>query len=247
MTAILLAGLLAQLPAARNDGPLTPAQERALGEALAKETRQRMKPYGDASVEAFVQGLGARLEPGVPDRRVEVRFEVVTGDSEREPVPVAVSGASGFVFVPVRAILTAQSEAELAAMLAHAVAHLGLRRPRVLPDHVETGKDTVLLPLALREAQRARELEADAAGLRLAAKAGFDARAWRHYVAREQADEQRMQSMLPEKELRLARLDEALAALPRVAGEDSDEFIRLQGVLRVRVSAARQRPSLQRR
>src|SRR4051794_1993768 len=98
-------------------------REAALGAHLAKEIGDRTKPLDSEAALHFVERLGARLAAQFPGLPWAVKFGVVTGEqTSRTHEPVALPG--GYVFVPAELLPAAESEAEFAGMLAHAIAHV---------------------------------------------------------------------------------------------------------------------------
>jgi predicted Zn-dependent protease len=125
-------------------------KQMAAGERMAREYRKHTKPL-EGEAEEYVRRV-ARTLLG-PDEHWQ--FELIKNDvggATREPVTFP-----GYVFVPARLLIMTGSEAELAGMLAHAIAHL------------ENGSD---------------EAAADRRAADIAAAAGYDPRALAEYLKR---------------------------------------------------------------
>jgi predicted Zn-dependent protease len=115
--AVLLGGLLSAAPAAGH-GLCQGELERA------REMRQRidqewpLRPSGDEATQ-FIQRLGVRLaQSSAGGGAIPWRFSVA-----RNLAPNAFSIGAGYVYVTEGAITFAQSESELAAILAHELGH----------------------------------------------------------------------------------------------------------------------------
>src|SRR3970282_576943 len=132
-TSLLLAGLTAfGLRAAAQPLPelgdaagaaIAPQVERRIGESIVREIRYRDPAYvDDAEVTAYLESLGRRLLSTIPDARHEFEFFAV-----RDPAINAFALPGGFVGVHTGLLVAAESESELASVLAHEVAHVTQR------------------------------------------------------------------------------------------------------------------------
>ena len=125
-------------------------KQMAAGERMAREFRKHTKPL-EGEAEEYVRRVGRTLLG--PEQHWQ--FELIkddVGGATREPVTFP-----GYIFVPARLLIMTGSEAELAGMLAHAIAH------------VETASD---------------EAAADRRAVEIAAAAGYDPRALAEYFRR---------------------------------------------------------------
>jgi Zn-dependent protease with chaperone function len=138
LTLVLLAGLLAVLlPAARlpaqpqplpelgdaAGAALPPQLERRIGESIVREIREREPAYiDDAEVASYVDGLGRRLLGVVPGARQDFEFFVM-----RDATINAFALPGGFIGVHTGLLTTAESESEVASVLAHEIAHVTQR------------------------------------------------------------------------------------------------------------------------
>jgi len=212
------------------------AKERALGEGLAKEFRRNGKPLPLPEANAYVERVGSRLA-AVAGR--EFRFEVLTTTGLQEPAALP----GGTVIVPASLLLAVDDEAEFAGILAHAMGHSVLRHGTMPSDPAKTGairlffaatecvheSDTSLIPMGFVETARKNELAADAFGVELAERAGYDPSGLRRYVRRLQPAAARKNSALPQKEARLEALDGVSNGIGLVSGA---EFLRVREQLR---------------
>lgn len=178
---------------------LSQANEEKLGEAFFRKLRRQVTIVDDPEVESYIQNIGYRLASNT--KQDEVRFTFFVVD---DPSVNAFAGPGGFIGINSGLITTAQSESELAAVLAHEIAHVtqrhisrtielreqtsaallaGLAAAILLgTQHSEAGAASAAV-LQGRAAQsfldfsRANELEADRISIELMAAAGLDPRA----------------------------------------------------------------------
>ncbi len=101
---------------------LSPANERRLGEAIMREARRDPLFMDDPDATEYLNTLGFRLVAASPARYTDFGFFFV-----RDPMMNAFALPGGFIGVHTGLILTAQSESELAAVLAHEIGHVSQR------------------------------------------------------------------------------------------------------------------------
>ncbi|HEX7045373.1 MAG TPA: M48 family metalloprotease [Burkholderiales bacterium] len=194
---------------------ISPAEERKLGEDFMRRARSSLAISDDPEVTTYVQNLGQKLvahsdQPGMP-----FHFFVVA-----DPSINAFAVPGGFIGVHTGLLLAAESEAELASVLAHEIAHITQRHiPRLLADQQRSmpamaallaavllagrGDAAVALTGAAMAQRginftRSAEEEADRIGIRLLAEAGFDPRAMPAFFERMQALNRHNETNLPE-------------------------------------------------
>ena len=216
--ACLLAVSLAFLPRAfaQNSAPLLPAQlpdlgdasgselslqtERKIGESIAREIKFREPSYlDDPEVAEYLNGLGARLSGAGTGVRQDFEFFAI-----RDPSINAFALPGGFIGVHTGLISSADSESEIASVLAHEMAHvtqrhiarqLGIQKQMQLPVMIAIAAALLLArsrpDLASGAAAVAQggaiqsqlsfsrdfEREADRIGFQTLTASGFDARA----------------------------------------------------------------------
>ncbi len=133
---VLLAGLLAVLsPATRAPAQplpelgdaagaaLPPQVERRIGESIVREIRERDPAYlDDAEVARYLDGLGRRLLAALPGAKHEFQFFAM-----RDAAINAFALPGGFIGVHSGLITAAESESEVASVLAHEIAHVTQR------------------------------------------------------------------------------------------------------------------------
>jgi predicted Zn-dependent protease len=183
-------------------------QERQLGESIMQQIRTSPQFLDDAEVTDYINSLGYRLVAGTPN--VEQQFEFFVVD-DKSVNAFALPG--GFIGVHIGLILTAQSESELAAVLAHEIGHVTQRHiARLFTQQRQAGVASLaVLALAILAARsspdlaqaalagaqyatyqtalnftRDNEREADRVGLQILDKSGLDVRAMPVFLERMQ-------------------------------------------------------------
>ena len=126
---VCAAGVLAGGLEAQNLAPAKPVgsgfnffsekDEKALGRRYAEELNKKLQLVTDAQVRGYVERVGRRLEQASPRPGAACEYQVV---NTREVNAFAVPG--GFIYVNRGLIDLAQSEDEVAAVVAHEIAHV---------------------------------------------------------------------------------------------------------------------------
>jgi predicted Zn-dependent protease len=99
---------------------LSPSLERRIGEQAMRDIRQRDPHFlDDPELTEYVNALGRRLVGAAPDARLDFQFFVMQDNTIN-----AFAMPGGFVGVHTGLILAAQTEAELAGVLSHEIAHV---------------------------------------------------------------------------------------------------------------------------
>ncbi len=101
---------------------LSPANERKLGEAIMRQAVRDPTYLPDADATEYLNALGYQLVAASPARHMDFGFFFV-----RDPMLNAFALPGGFIGVHTGLILAAQSESELAAVLAHEIGHVEQR------------------------------------------------------------------------------------------------------------------------
>lgn len=163
--------------------PIQPEKERALGRGLADAMRREAGPADNPELAAFVQRVGQRLAG-----TAQYEFSLIGPNGASEPV-----GLPGqIILVPTSFFRQATDEAEFAAMVAHAMAHVTLRHGWAPPVY---WSPHTMGPNAYREQARRNELEADRHAVEITARAGYDAAALSTYLRRIKADPDRLAAL----------------------------------------------------
>lgn len=175
---------------------VTPDDERRLGESLMRWLRQKDMIASDPLVQSYINSLGYQLVANSNEYNQPFTFFVVS-----DPSINAFAAPGGFIGVHIGLILTSQTESELAAVLAHEIAHItqkhltrtyesakkhqlttavALLAAILIGQNVENLTEAAIATSVAANAQlqlnftRAHEQEADYIGIRTLANAYFD-------------------------------------------------------------------------
>jgi beta-barrel assembly-enhancing protease len=208
--ALLIVALMALAPRAwgqsalpdlgsAGDAELSPQTERRLGESIVREMRRDPQFIDDPEVSEYLGSMGARLAQAMTGARQDFEFFGV-----RDASINAFALPGGFVGVHTGLMNAAETESELASVLAHEIAHvtqrhiarmLGQQRQMQLPvlaalaaaillgrsrpDLASGASAAVQAGAASAQLSYSRDFERDAdrVGLQALAAAGYDARA----------------------------------------------------------------------
>ncbi len=126
LTTAIAVSAVAQTRIERDKNSYSPKQDVELGQQAAAEVRKQMPMLNDERIEDFAERIGDRLIEAIPadHRQPEFRysFDVV---NLREINAFALPG--GPMFLHRGMIEAAKSEAEVAGVMAHEIAHVALR------------------------------------------------------------------------------------------------------------------------
>ena len=199
-------------------GTLTIDQELIYGDAYMRIIRSSQPVINDPVLNQYIDSLGHRLVANANDVKTPFNFFMI-----RDRNINAFAFFGGYVALHSGLFLHAQSESELASVLAHEIAHVTQRHlARSMEDQARRSPATiaalaasVLLAIAAPEAgiaaltattagnmqsqinyTRSNEKEADRFGISTMAKAGFDVNAMPRFFGR-LADEYRYASTPP--------------------------------------------------
>ena len=182
------------------DLALSPQLERRVGESIVRDIRFRDPAYlDDPEIADYLASLGARLAQGNPAARPDLEFFAM-----RDHTVNAFALPGGFIGVHTGLINTAETESELASVLAHEIGHVSQRHiARMLAQQQQLQMPMMVALAAAILLGRSRpdlaagaaaaaqgatiqsalaysrdfEREADRVGLQTLQDAGFDARA----------------------------------------------------------------------
>jgi predicted Zn-dependent protease len=202
-------------------------KEKALGAQLAAEYRRHARVIDSPAVNAYLDELGQRIAAQAPATGFTYTFELA--DDDQTWIHEAPAFPGGAVFVPPGLILAAANEDELAAMLAHAIAHIAIRHETRQMHQANTPlimmggwagyairqQDTAV-PIAFRASLRENELESDRLAVPMLSAAGYDPQALARYIERVQPADPPLRNAMapyPDKDQRLAALQAAIQQL----------------------------------
>jgi beta-barrel assembly-enhancing protease len=156
--------------------------ERDYGQECAREFAKQFPGSASLSDQELVAGIGSKLADAAKDARREFRFTVAVSDLAN-----AFALPGGFVFITVSLLeLGWRDRNEIAFFLGHEMGHILRGHAK---DHLTTNAflngivsrmpaaGPMLRQVLSKGYSRSLELEADREAVRLAAAAGFDARA----------------------------------------------------------------------
>jgi predicted Zn-dependent protease len=184
----------------------SPLQERRLGERIMREIRADRSFNDDAEATDYITTLGERLVARSPDSRQNFDFFLI---QDNQINAFALPG--GFIGVNTGLLLSAQSESEVASVLAHEIAHVTQRHIARMIAGQKASQLTSLAALAIailaaRSSSQAAEAaaafgtataiqtqlnftreherEADRVGVQILQEAGFDPHAMATFFER---------------------------------------------------------------
>ena len=185
---------------------VSPQQERQIGEQSMFEIRADKSYLDDAEVNDYLNQIGYQLAANSNEPGLEFEFFAINDNAIN-----AFSLPSGFIGVNTGLILIAQSESELASVLAHEISHATQHHVvrMIAGQKIDTLASMVAIAVAILAARsnpevsqaaivgaqagsiqrqlnfsRAYEQEADRIGLATLQKAGFDAHAMPAFLER---------------------------------------------------------------
>ncbi len=200
---------------------MTPKRERDLGKAFMRSVRRSEKVMDDPVLSDYVQSLGQHLVDSSDARGNTYTFFLID-----DPQINAFAGPGGYIGIYSGLLLTTETESELAAVLAHEIAHVTqqhLLRAWESTSNLSIPNAAILLAAvvlgatvggdaaaaaavggqaALVQQQinftRANEKEADRVGIDVLASSGFEPRAMPSFFARMGKANRVYASRLPE-------------------------------------------------
>src|ERR1700730_7668805 len=188
-------------------------REIALGKSLAQEVERSAKLVDDPIVSEYVNRVGQNL---VRNSDAKVPFTIKVIDSD---VVNAFALPGGFFYVNSGLLLRADSEAELAWVMAHEIAHVAARHGTKNATKGELAQLATIplimlgpggwagyglyeglqfaIPMGFLKFSRDAEREADYLGLEYMYKAGYDPNAFVTFFEKVEAEEKRQPGTVP--------------------------------------------------
>jgi hypothetical protein len=188
-------------------------REMALGKGLAQEVERSSKLIDDPVVSEYVNRVGQNL---VRNSDAKVPFTIKVIDSD---VVNAFALPGGFFYVHSGLILRADSEAELAGVMAHEIAHVAARHGTKNATKGELAQMATIplillgpggwagyglyeglnfaIPMSFLKFSRDAEYEADYLGLQYMYAAGYDPNAFVTFFEKVEAEEKRQPGTVP--------------------------------------------------
>ena len=188
-------------------------REMALGKGLAQEVERSSKLIDDPVVSEYVNRVGQNL---VRNSDAKVPFTIKVIDSD---VVNAFALPGGFFYVHSGLILRADSEAELAGVMAHEIAHVAARHGTKNATKGELAQMATIplillgpggwagyglyeglnfaIPMSFLKFSRDAEFEADYLGLQYMYAAGYDPNAFVTFFEKVEAEEKRQPGTVP--------------------------------------------------
>ena len=185
----------------------------ALGKGLAQEVERSAKLVDDPIVSEYVNRVGQNL---VRNSDAKVPFTIKVIDSD---VVNAFALPGGFFYVNSGLLLRADSEAELAGVMAHEIAHVAARHGTKNATKGELAQLATIplimlgpggwagyglyeglqfaIPMGFLKFSRDAEREADYLGLEYMYKAGYDPNAFVTFFEKVEAEEKRQPGTIP--------------------------------------------------
>jgi len=178
-------------------------KERSLGQAMAAAINLHTKFVDDPDVNDYVNRLGQKI---ARNSDAQVHFTIKVIDS---PNVTTFTLPGGFLYVAKGLIMEVDSEAELAGLMAHEIAHVAARHATRFATQ-KSAWNLISLPLAslgpaglgarqigplrLKKFSRDAELEADLLGMEYQYAAGYDPQAFVDALEKLHSQEVRMRA-----------------------------------------------------
>jgi predicted Zn-dependent protease len=180
-------------------------KEIALGKQLAQQVERQSKVVNDPIVSEYINRIGQNLVRN-SDAKVPFTIKVI-----EDPTVNAFALPGGFFFVQTGLILKADTEAELAGVMAHEIAHVAARHGTRQATRMDIAQlatlplifmggaaaygiyeaSGLLVPLSFLHFSRAFEAEADYLGVQYMYKTGYDPGAFVDFFEKIQTMEKR--------------------------------------------------------
>jgi predicted Zn-dependent protease len=211
------------------DIQMTDDDEQRLGEAVSQRIRERYGVVQDAAVHKYVGLVGKVLASASARPNLTWRFIVLDTDGVN-----ALAAPGGYIHITRGALSLLESEAELAGVLGHEIAHVtrkhtvrAIQKNKAIQMGAEetlSGNSALFNKLVDKASEmvmagfgRAEELEADREGVSLADKAGYAPAGLGGFLRtvmdrnKSSSEKQGLFASHPEMEERLKKLDDTIS------------------------------------
>jgi predicted Zn-dependent protease len=171
LSGLLVAAMVAANPAAAAHNLVPDAEARKAAFEHSATVARYGGQYGSQELIVYLNEIGGRLATAANDSRWDFHFTILD-----EPDAIAFAVAGGYIYLSRTMLGLANSEAEIAAVLAHEMAHVierhAVRRAEMENDQRRDGTfpDAVAFQLLAQQ----QEIDADILGVQIAAAAGYD-------------------------------------------------------------------------
>jgi predicted Zn-dependent protease len=177
-------------------GLLPESQEESIGISEHQKVRQTYGDFMTGPVADYVTRIGQKIAPHTERTDVQYKFHVI--DS---PIVNAFAVPGGYIYVSRGLVALANSEAELAGVIAHEIGHItGRHAAARMSQGVLAGLGAAILSAAtgseavgqvanvgsdlyIKSYSRGQEHEADTLGVRYLSRAGYDPRAMASFLS----------------------------------------------------------------
>ncbi|MFU8802265.1 MAG: M48 family metallopeptidase [Bradymonadaceae bacterium] len=213
---------------------LPPREEVMLGNQISQEIEEELTLHPDPNVQDYVSAVGKQIVARVEDRPEAIDFTFRVIDDLTTVNAFAIPG--GWIYVYSGLMQAMDSEAELAAVLAHEIAHVTRRHlaQRLVAMYgldvltqVALGQDPGMLATivativgqgALLRYSRDQERDADDFGLHYAVNAGYDPRGFLEFFGKLAGRPSPPDFLLthPSPEARIERLESQIEELEEI-------------------------------
>ena len=230
----------------------TKAREMTIGRQASRRFERQIKLLKDAAVLEYVGNVAQKVAAS-SDVMVPVTIKVVDSDAVN-----ALSFPGGFLYITRGLILAVESEAEMAGVVAHEIAHVVARDGMKNSAYLGTGTGTspVIIPsvegnspftelggflIPMKFVTPPRETEADHRGIQYLKKAGYDPRGLLTFLQKMQEKEKTQPNTViglfqthPPTAERVQLVEEVIKALPAASNlqlDPSGELKKIQAML----------------
>ena len=214
-------------------------KENTIGQLGAEEFARRATVLRGPQVNEYLNALGRKLSAATASyHQFPYTFAVIRAGTPPPPmafpsnskdpaVTEAIALPGGPIFVPAELVDKLENESQLAAVLAHAIAHIALRHStrkasrgeianlsnQNMPPDLKNAA-AVQISIGFLAFDRAFENEADKLAVHILAQAGFDPASLTAYLSKLPASAPAIFSATPDPQARIRTVEAAIQSLP---------------------------------